>query len=502
MEEVDSIILHFLRQLNINIDDEIKNIGDLPVERIIESAARCITAIDPNIKVPSKLPSGLSQRIEVAAQIASICKDLGYQNDVGYQTFLYHNETELRQVFMFLVEKLPSEDNKPTTKVYPSNKKHQLFQQISNKIAEDLNTIWIPPCCKPVHSTVGDFICKQDQSSNTEIDSEDIIKKLLKIKAIKSTNKNFNVAKSVEDIQTNNQQNLSEIKQYKSDKSLKELKEMAILLRQKLDTLESERNLMDVEYSQALKNCDRANADLKNIQNILCSAGIEQIETDGVDNIIEKVHEDIAVLHTKSEDLTSKNLSLKVEIGKLKANNSLNESERGKCRRILINLKETAKSMKEECEKKEEFRNLLKNKYEKLRGGNKRHIYTKRILEIIGNVVKQNAEIKKILEDTRQLQKEINTLEGQLDRCFSIADETLFKDAKRDDQAKKAYKLLALLHSECNTIVTLVNDTGILSRDIIDLEDNIKAEKSKRTEDILQKIQLDLSKLKNEATSK
>lgn len=73
------------------------------------------------------------------------------------------------------------------------------------------------------------------------------------------------------------------------------------------------------------------------------------------------------------------------------------------------------------------------------------------------------------------------------------------KDAKRDDQAKKAYKLLALLHSECNTIVTLVNDTGILSREIIDLEDNIKAEKSKRTEDVLQKIQQDLSKLQNES---
>lgn len=48
-------------------------------------------------------------------------------------------------------------------------------------------------------------------------------------------------------------------------------------------------------------------------------------------------------------------------------------------------------------------------------------------MEIIGNVEKQNTEINKILQDTRQLQKEINTLEGQLDRCFSIADETLFK---------------------------------------------------------------------------
>lgn len=90
---------------------------------------------------------------------------MGYQNDVGYQTFLYHNETELRQVFMFLIEKLPSEDKKPTTTthVYPSNKKHQLFQEISNKIAEDLNTIWIPVCCKPSVTNKGDFVTKQGE---------------------------------------------------------------------------------------------------------------------------------------------------------------------------------------------------------------------------------------------------------------------------------------------------------------------------------------------------
>lgn len=74
----------------------------------------------------------------------------------------------------------------------------------------------------------------------------------------------------------------------------------------------------------------------------------------------------------------------------------------------------------------------------------------------------------------------------------------IFQDAKKDDQAKKAYKLLALLHSECNTIVSLVNDTGSLARDIVDLEDNIKAESTKRTEDTLKKIQLDLTRMQEE----
>lgn len=36
-------------------------------------------------------------------------QDLGYKGEIGYQTFLYSNETEIRSLLMFLVEKLPRE---------------------------------------------------------------------------------------------------------------------------------------------------------------------------------------------------------------------------------------------------------------------------------------------------------------------------------------------------------------------------------------------------------
>ncbi|XP_050342099.1 coiled-coil domain-containing protein 22 isoform X2 [Nymphalis io] len=397
---------------------------------------------------------------------------------------------------MFLIEKLPSEDKKLTTNVKPLNEKHQLLQGISNKIAEDLNAIWIPPCCETsLQSNLGDFLYNQGYFQDSKVCFEEITEKIMKINEIRNKVPISKTTDYVNTFEINDK-----IIKHESDKTLKELKEMTIVLRQKLDSLESERNVMDVEFSQAQKNCERSETDLRNMQNILTSVGITEFEPDGIDNILDKVHKNIQMLHRKSEDMTSNNLALKVEIDKVKTKNSLSESEQTKCRNTLTNLKDIAKGMKEECEQKEELKKQLKLKYEKLKGGNKRHIYTKRILEIIGNVDKQNAEIKKILEDTRQLQKEINTLEGQLDRCFSIADETLFKDAKRDDQAKKAYKLLALLHSECNTIVSLVNDTGTLSRDIIDLEDNIKAEKCKRTEDILKKIQIDLARLQKETS--
>jgi endonuclease III-like uncharacterized protein len=56
-----------------------------------------------------------------------------------------------------------------------------------------------------------------------------------------------------------------------------------------------------------------------------------------------------------------------------------------------------------------------------------RSAYTRRILEIIGNIRKQKEEIDRVLADTRQVQKEINQLTGRLDRSFAVADELIFK---------------------------------------------------------------------------
>ena len=56
-----------------------------------------------------------------------------------------------------------------------------------------------------------------------------------------------------------------------------------------------------------------------------------------------------------------------------------------------------------------------------------RSAYTKRISEIIGNIKKQKKEITKVLKDTKEIQKDINTLSGRLDRTFAVADELIFK---------------------------------------------------------------------------
>ncbi len=47
----------------------------------------------------------------MGSRLADLLVTLGYPSgaDLGYQTFLYGNEKELRQIFMFLIDKLPKE---------------------------------------------------------------------------------------------------------------------------------------------------------------------------------------------------------------------------------------------------------------------------------------------------------------------------------------------------------------------------------------------------------
>ncbi|CAG2067831.1 unnamed protein product [Timema podura] len=54
----------------------------------------------------------MAARFHLGASIAQACKSVGYKGDIGYQTFLYSSEADVRRVLMFLIEKLPKESEK------------------------------------------------------------------------------------------------------------------------------------------------------------------------------------------------------------------------------------------------------------------------------------------------------------------------------------------------------------------------------------------------------
>lgn len=74
----------------------------------------CLENIPPTVKFPRKLPQSMSLRLKTATNVADHIKELGYRNDMGYQTILYCNEHEIRKLFIFLIEKLPRDFNAST----------------------------------------------------------------------------------------------------------------------------------------------------------------------------------------------------------------------------------------------------------------------------------------------------------------------------------------------------------------------------------------------------
>ena len=88
---------------------------------------------------------------------------------------------------------------------------------------------------------------------------------------------------------------------------------------------------------------------------------------------------------------------------------------------------------------------LQVGEYERMSKDLSRVAYTRRIMEIVHNIQRQKEDINKILGDTRMVQKEINQLTGKLERVFTTTDEQIFKDARKDEARRVAYKLLAKL---------------------------------------------------------
>ncbi|XP_008292632.1 coiled-coil domain-containing protein 22 [Stegastes partitus] len=148
MEEVDKILIHALKQVGTDLSEETDSVKQFSSELIVEAVVRCIRVIDPALgnALPTLLPHGMSARFRVGMSLAQACQDIGYKGEIGYQTFLYSSEPEIRSLLMFLVEKLPRERFEASDQ--PSGKSAVLQRAIAAAIKAQLAVPWLPPNCR------------------------------------------------------------------------------------------------------------------------------------------------------------------------------------------------------------------------------------------------------------------------------------------------------------------------------------------------------------------
>ncbi|CAL1536601.1 unnamed protein product [Lymnaea stagnalis] len=630
MEEVDRIIIHSLRSIGCDLEDDVQSLRQFGTEIIIASVVQCLKVIIGDIDLPSTLPPGMSARFRLGASLANNVQDLGYKGgDLGYQTFLYSNETEIRKIFMFLVEKLPKESSQAADE--PMGASVLLLRAISTELSHQLSLAWSPPFLKDrgirIRSKAPGWqregaCCLQHYRSchiSTPHSLGNISTKIPKeLSSYYKTHMPFvtnqtqlhrDTAPSI--METNaleiatqqdwenewNQIGLAsrlsqqEFKRRKQERLLKMIKDRlqqdsqrqdrgeghaaSSDLQQILNTIETQSKAGVIKTKGSRFAHTEKLQYAKDEEKTMSQVGLAVPAKDTEEELEKKRQEEIEGLRSELLNLTAQLEKLDIEVKKFSANrqqmeevisteaknseeknasylvkkrtldllpeaeanigklqsvvdtsaqrllnlakqwethriplieqyrelrqlNSKRESEAQKkleeIKLFRVKMKETA----DDARRKDELQKQLVSEYERMTKDVNRSAYTRKILEIVANIKKQKQEIDKILLDTKSVQKEINSLSGKLDRTFTVTDELIFKDAKKDEAVKKAYRFLAALHENFEQLIQTVEDTGVVMREIKDLEEQIEVESNKKVLSNLEKITEDLQQMKKE----
>lgn len=166
-------------------------------------------------------------------------------------------------------------------------------------------------------------------------------------------------------------------------------------------------------------------------------------------------------------------------------------------------MKAKGRALMNEIKEKDEQLARLQQDYENhkkstSKNDHSRTFFTKQIMEIVQNTNKQKEEINKTIIETRGLQKDLNRLTDKLERTFTVTDTRLFNDAKNDDCARRSYKMLVALHSDCDFIYKIVEEIGGTIREIRELEDQIEVESQKNMTTNLETLIGEYRKLRDE----
>nr|XP_057906572.1 coiled-coil domain-containing protein 22 isoform X2 [Doryrhamphus excisus] len=559
----------------------------------------------------------MSARFRVGMSLAQACQDIGYKGEIGYQTFLYSSETEIRSLLMFLVEKLPRESAEASDQ--PTGKSAILQRAIASAIKAQLVAPWLPPNCRlPLHGEtqmsgalhsfhsqhlslpygvkdpakkpqkeVKDYqrdflrpvtaqlshnaslvvsILEQHtteltaaQEWDNEWNSQGLLSRLtpqdyrarkrtrlrkrieeqLRSAALPSAESAFGALGSTSDLSdilqafkgasssdhiltkgshfTHSQKFtftqevetvVSAVRQVDVDNHQSQQEELASLQQQlqqlciDVDQLTTELKHMSVTNAQVLdetKQREQHNSEKeekiqvkKKTIDLLPDAENNLLKLQG---LVEASAKRVVNLAAQWEKHRAPLIDEHRRLKEICSNQDMESSR--KLSEIKV-LHDKIRVSTEEAKKKEEMYKQLVSELENLPKDVSRAAYTQRILEIVSNIKKQKEEITKILSDTKELQKEINSLTGKLDRTFAVTDELVFKDAKRDESVRKSYKYLAALHENCSQLIQTIEDTGTILREIRDLEEQIETENSNKTVANLERILEDYKAIRQE----
>lgn len=515
---------------------------------LIRAVSRCLQEIKPDLVLPKSLPENMNmaQRFTVASTLAEACIGIGYRGDIGYQTFLYPNVVHIRRLFMFLIEQFPKGQTNISNiceGINEGNDYSLLMIEIKQKISKELKSPWVPQFCCGLGNRKGSSSLNVDfrPQLNLHIPQSDSQETFYQVPNIfqqtsagefdlvssvlhKSAIDLFSTPQKLDGIRLNpiNRSNAmvnSPLKQ-EDNENVGEIDDPVLDKQERIASLSPLQKLIhDVEALQVqnelcIKERMTSNNELTQIQlarsDIEASMEIMKKDVKMLERtcvILENPNENIVKLEGLIDKTRERRLAVENQwkIHREPALKQIDELEKLRQTKNLHNIQELRKNIREYEVNLRDKTNIHAQLAEELKrntvGVAPRKEYTIRIYEFIGNIRKQRNDIYKILDDTRDLQKQINSISAQLQRQFNYTDDLFFQSAKIHIHAKQAYKLLASLHLSCNQICDLVSRTGQMNKEARDLEVQIDRERLNNVGASLDQITRDIKQCEAMITS-
>eukprot|EP00622_Pseudochattonella_farcimen_P006527 FR742347.1.p1 GENE.FR742347.1~~FR742347.1.p1 ORF type:complete len:251 (+),score=44.04 FR742347.1:27-755(+) len=191
-------------------------------------------------------------------------------------------------------------------------------------------------------------------------------------------------------------------------------------------------------------------------------------------------------------------------IEQLRQHKDQQTTRKEKCKAMIEEMKRCRGEMQQmagEVRDKDERAKLLADELEKMPKNVNRNLYTYRIMDIINSISKQKQEIDKIIDDVRQVQKDINSIGEKLQRAEVLADEKIFTSAnrqKKDPAMVQSYRYLSDLRARFDDLIGVVSDIGKKESEARDLEGKTAQLLERVSKNNIERILADLSQVKTE----
>merc|ERR550519_918744 len=141
-------------------------------------------------------------------------------------------------------------------------------------------------------------------------------------------------------------------------------------------------------------------------------------------------------------------------------------------------MEEKIERMKDEIKMKENLIRNLQKEIDSLKSeGKPREFYTNRILELVKQIERLRSGVDKVIEDVKSVQKDINNLNGKLERTFieiTLTMENMINN--KEPYIEQSLDITKKIHANANDIVEIIRKTGAIGREIRDMESQIKTE--------------------------